>query len=135
MMELARYEDGEGKEELRISRYYRSDYLGIALFKNLILASIGYVVVLGLIAAYFSDFLLNNVHKMNLVLLAVIIIGGYLITLTIYSAVTYTISSLRYSRAKRGVQAYDRKLEQLEELYKQEDVLRNQKQENRRKEL
>ena len=34
MTKLARYESGEGKEELRIARYYRSDYIGLALFRN-----------------------------------------------------------------------------------------------------
>ena len=41
MTKLARYESGEGKEELRIARYYRSDYIGLALFRNFFLASIG----------------------------------------------------------------------------------------------
>ena len=43
MTKLARYESGEGKEELRIARYYRSDYIGLALFRNFFLASIGSV--------------------------------------------------------------------------------------------
>ena len=34
MTDLARYENQHGKEELKISRYYRSDYLGLALFRN-----------------------------------------------------------------------------------------------------
>ncbi|MCI6430483.1 MAG: hypothetical protein SPF19_02455 [Oliverpabstia sp.] len=135
MTELARYEEGQGKEEMRIAKYFRSDYLGIALFKNFFLASIGYMVVLLLIAAYFSEYLLNNVHKMNLILLAVVLIGGYIITITVYSVITYIIYSLKYSRAKRGVEAYDRKLEKLEALYKREDAIKNQKQENRRKNL
>lgn len=135
MTELARYEEGEGKEELRIVKYYRSDYLGIALFKNFILASIGYVVVLLLIASYFSEYLLDNVHKMNLILLAVIMIGGYIITLTLYSVVTYTIYSLRYSRAQRGVKAFDQKLAELEHLYENDELIRNQRQESRRNNL
>lgn len=135
MTELARYEEGEGKEELKIAKYYRSDYLGIALFKNFILASIGYVVVVLLVASYFSEYLLNNVHKMNLVLLGVILVGGYIITVTLYSVVTYIIYSFKYSRAKRGVKAYDQKLAELENLYGKEEMIRNQRQENRRKNL
>lgn len=135
MTELAKYEDGEGKNELKIARYYRSDYLGIALFRNFILASIGYVVVVLLIASYFSEYLLDNVHKMNLILLAVILVGGYLITVTLYSVVTYVIYSLRYSRAQRDVKAYDQKLGELEKLYEKEEMMKNRRQENRRKNL
>ena len=135
MTEMARYEEGKGKEEMRIAKYFRSDYLGIALFKNFILASIGYAVVVLLVATYFSEYLLNNVHKMNLILLGVILVGSYIITITIYSVITYVKYSLKYSRAKRGVEAYDRKLEKLETLYRKEDEIKSQKQENRRKNL
>ena len=133
MTELARYEEGKGNEEIRIARYFRSDYLGMALFKNFILASIGYVVVVLLIAAYFSEYLLNNVHKMNLILLAVVLVGSYIITITVYSVITYIVYALKYSRAQRGVEAYDRKLEKLEALYTKEDERKSQNQENRRK--
>ena len=135
MTEMARYEEGKGKEEMRISKYFRSDYLVIALFKNFILASIGYAVVVLLVATYFSEYLLNNVHKMNLILLGVILVGSYIITITIYSVITYVKHSLKYSRAKRGVESYDRKLEKLETLYRKEDEIKSQKQENRRKNL
>ena len=135
MTEMARYEEGKGKEEMRIAKYFRSDYLGIALFKNFILASIGYAVVVLLVAAYFSEYLLNNVHKMNLILLGVILVGSYIITITIYSVITYVKYSLKYSSAKRGVEAYDRKLEKLEALYRKEDEIKSQKQEDRRKNL
>ena len=68
MTKLARYESGEGKEELRIARYYRSDYIGLALFRNFFLASIGYLVILLLVGAYFAEFLADQLHTL----------GGYL---------------------------------------------------------
>lgn len=34
MTKLARYEQKEEKRYLKISKYYRSDYIGIALLKN-----------------------------------------------------------------------------------------------------
>ena len=37
MTELAMYEEGEGKKYLPVSRYYRSDYIGLALIKNFFL--------------------------------------------------------------------------------------------------
>lgn len=132
MTKLARYESEEGKEDLRIADYYRSDYLGIALFKNFFLASIGYVVILLLIASYFSEYLLDNIHKMNLLLMAVAIIGGYMITLTVYSVITYAIYSMRYSKAKRSVKGYGQELAELEKLYETEVDRKIQKQESRR---
>lgn len=34
MNKLAMYEQGEGKKYLPVSRYYRSDYIGLAMIKN-----------------------------------------------------------------------------------------------------
>ena len=85
MTKLARYESGEGKEELRIARYYRSDYIGLALFRNFFLASIGYLVTIG-----------------------------------VYSVVTYTLHTIRYGRAQKGAAAYERRLRELEALYEEE---------------
>lgn len=34
MTKLAMYEQGRGRKHLPVSRYYRSDYIGLALIKN-----------------------------------------------------------------------------------------------------
>ena len=121
MTKLARYESGEGKEELRIARYYRSDYIGLAMFRNFFLASLAYLVILLLVGAYFAEFLAESLHTLNIAWIGILIVIGYLIAIGVYSAVTYTIHSLRYGRAKKGVAAYERKLRELEALYEEEE--------------
>ncbi len=67
MNRLAMYEHGEGRKYLPVSRFYRSDYIGLALIKNFFLVTIGYVLGLAGVAAYFSEYLMDNVNKINLV--------------------------------------------------------------------
>ena len=43
MNRLAMYEHGEGRKYLPVSRYYRSDYIGLALIRNFFLVTIGYI--------------------------------------------------------------------------------------------
>lgn len=117
MTKLARYESGEGKEELRIARYYRSDYIGLAMFRNFFLASLAYLVILLLAGAYFAE----SLHTLNIAWIGILIVVEYLVTIGVYSAVTYTIHSIRYGRAKKGVAAYERKLGELEALYEEEE--------------
>lgn len=121
MTKLAKYESGEGKEELRIARYYRSDYIGLALFRNFFLASLAYLVILLLVGAYFAEFLAESLHTLNIAWIGILIVGGYLVTIGVYSVVTYTIHSIRYGRAKKGAAAYERKLWELEALYEEEE--------------
>lgn len=127
MTELARYEKKTGKEDLRIAGYYRSDYLGKGLLGNFFLSSIGYLLLLCLIAAYYAEFLLNSIHLMNLKFLAVCVIGGYVVTVVVYSVIRYIMLSLRYSRAKRSLKLYDEKLAALEKMYEKEEKRRTRK--------
>ena len=99
MTKLAMYEQGKGRKYLPVSRYYRSDYIGLALIKNFFLVTIGYVLIVAAVAVYFGEYLLENIHKMNLVALGAYIIIGYLVVLIVYSVLTYIQYSVKYHRA------------------------------------
>lgn len=117
MTELAMYEKGEGKKYLPVSRYYRSDYIGLALIKNFFLVTIGYALILAGLAAYFAEYLMSNIHKMNLVNLGIYVILGYVVLLVFYSCLTYVQYSVRYHRAKKSVKNYYIGLTKLEKMY------------------
>ena len=121
MDRLALYEKQEGRKYLPVSKYYRSDYIGLAMFRNFFLASLAYLVILLLAAAYFAEFLAESLHTLNIAWIGILIVVEYLVTIGVYSAVTYTIHSIRYGRAKKGVAAYERKLGELEALYEEEE--------------
>ena len=121
MHKLAVYESGVGKEDLAVSNYYRSDYIGLALIKNFFLTTIGYGILLMIYLGYKSEYLMANIHKMNLVLFAVKIIGLYVIMLVAYSILTYVYSSVKYSRAQAGIQGYYKELTQMKKFYDRED--------------
>ena len=101
MHKLAVYESGEGKQHLAISNYYRSDYIGLALIKNFFLTTIGYGLLLLGWAGYRMDYLMNNAHRMNITLLIVAALAGYIILLVIYSVLTYIFCTLKYAKAQK----------------------------------
>ena len=101
MTKLAMYEQGKGRKYLPVSKYYRSDYIGLALIKNFFLVTIGYCLSVAAVAVYFGEYLLENIHKMNLIMLGVYIVIGYLIVLVAYSVLTYIQYSVQYYRAKK----------------------------------
>ena len=104
MTKLAMYEQGKGRKHLPVSRYYRSDYIGLALIKNFFLVTIGYCLIVAAVAVYFGEYLLENIHKMNLIMAGTYIIIGYLIVLVVYSVLTYIQYSVQYYRAKKKCQ-------------------------------
>lgn len=121
MTKLAAYEQGEGKKYLPISKYYRTDYIGLALIKNFILVSVAYVLLLGLAVIYNLDELMENIHKMDLVKMGILAIVGYLVLLTAYSVLVYIIQTVKYSRAKKSIKEYYTQLGRLTKIYAQEE--------------
>lgn len=121
MTKLAAYEKGEGKDYLPISKYYRTDYIGLALIKNFFLISIAYVALAGLVSLYFLDELLENIHKMNLVRLGVKVVVGYVLLLVAYSVIVYVVQTVKYSRAKKSIKNYYMQLGRLTKIYAKEE--------------
>ena len=121
MNKLAMYEQGEGKKYLPVSRYYRSDYIGLALIKNFFLETIGYCLILAGIAAYFGEYLVDNIHKMDLVAVGRNAVIGYVVVLVVFSVATYIQYSVKYHKAKKSVKEYYQELTQLNKIYSREE--------------
>lgn len=120
MNKLAVYESGVGKEHLSVSKYYRSDYIGAALIKNFFLTTIAYGMLLLAYVCYRLDYLMENIHKMNLIMLGVKAAGLYVVLLVGYSLLVYIYCSVKYAKARKGIQEYYRDLSDLQTIYTRE---------------
>lgn len=121
MTKIAMYEQGEGKKYLPISKYYRSDYIGLALIKNFFLVTLGYVLLIAAVSVYFGEYLMENIHKMNLVATGIYIVIGYVAALIAYSVLTYIQYSIKYYQAKKSVRKYYSELTELSKIYGREE--------------
>ena len=120
MRKLATYESGKGRKQLRISKYYRSDYIGLSLIKNFFLTTIGL-----LLLVYFgskSDYLMDNINQIDVVALGVKVILFYLVMIAGYSIITYVYCSVKYRQAQEGVEEYYQELSQLKKMYDREET-------------
>ena len=104
MNRLAMYEQGEVKKYLPVSSYYRSDYIGLAMIKN-----------------FFGEYLIDNIHKMNLVSIGIEAVVGYVIVLVLFSVLTYIQYTIKYRKAKKSVKNYYEELTQLNKIYSREE--------------
>ena len=121
MNRLALYEKKEGRRYLPVSKYYRSDYVGLALIKNFFLVTIGYGLIMAVIGTYNLEYLLDNIHKMNLVSMGAVALIGYIAVLVLYSILTYIQYNVKYHRAKKSVKNYYGELTRLEKMYNREE--------------
>ena len=121
MNRLALYEQTDGRKYLPVSKYYRSDYIGLALIRNFFLVTIGYGLVVGSVCVYYGEYLMDNIHKMNLMEIGIDILLGYAIVMAVYTVLTYIQYSVRYHLAKKSVRGYYEELTRLEKMYNREE--------------
>lgn len=121
MTRMARYEQGEGREDLRIHQYFRRDYIGKALLKNFLWTTLGYLLILIGYFGYHMEFYLDNITKMSLLPLIMRIVLGYIVIMVVYSIIVYVIQSVKYVNAKHGVEGYTEEMNRLIKLYRREE--------------
>ena len=122
MRKLTTYESGKGRKQLRISKYYRSDYIGLSLIKNFFLTTIAYGLLLLVYFGSKSDYLMDNINQIDEVALGVKVILFYLVMIAGYSIITYVYCSVKYRQAQEGVEEYYQELSQLKKMYDREET-------------
>lgn len=117
MTQMASYEKGEGKKNVKIGNYFRSDYIAIQLLKSVVAATVAYAVVLALyIFCDFERFMID-LYKIDLFAFAQNVLTYYAVVVVGYAILTYVICSWRYAKAKKSLKCYYHNLKKLNTLY------------------
>lgn len=117
MTRLTLSEEKHGKENFNISKYYKSDYIRYSLLKTVLSVTVGYVLVLGLIALYHAEYLIANAVELNYKEIGMYALGIYLVLLVSYSGVMVAIALVKYAKAVRFEKKYGNVLGILRKLY------------------
>ncbi len=116
MIALASFETGRGRTSLKISRYYRSDYVGVQLMKTFFLTTIADLLIAALIIAGNAEAIADALVYLDFVSAGVSIGVVYLTTLGISLLVTFAVSRLRCKRAAMDMSDYELHLKDLRDL-------------------
>ena len=114
MISLAAFEEGEGRQDLAICRYYQSDYVALRLIRTFFLTALADILIIGLAAAGDLDYLAAHLADMDLMSLAAGILWFILATEIGFLAITWWISRARYRRAAANVRAFEQRIRILE---------------------
>ena len=118
MTKMASYEANEGKRNLAIGSYFRSDYIGWQVLKSIISATIAFIVVFGMYIFYDFELFMTDIYKMDLLEFARRVLTLYLWTIGIYAVISYIVYRVRYSRASKKLKTYYMNLRRLSDMYK-----------------
>ena len=117
MTKMAAYEENEGKKYMSIGSYFRSDYMGTQVIRSVICGTLAFFLLAGLYVYYHFETMMQDIYKMDLLLLGRRVLFYYIVFIAAYSVITYVIYSFRYSRAKRSLKHYYYHLKQLAAIY------------------
>lgn len=120
MTRAALYEEKKGKEQLKISRYFRHDYISLQLLCGWFFLTVSFVLCAVLWGACNMEYLLENLHKMDLKHFGMTVISLYVFITIVYICILYAVYTYRYYRAKKSVGAYLHTLQKISNIYAQE---------------
>ena len=133
MIDLAMYEQGEGKEDLEISRFYSRDYISLGLLKNIVLITIAYIAVAAFaVVGNFENFA-ANISDMNVQPMIVGVLICYLMVVGFFSVIVVVTRRIKYRNAVTRVKKYYKKLRELNDIYKEEALIKETGKENTEK--
>lgn len=121
MTKLAIFEEKEGKEDIRISQYYRTDYVRYHVLKSFVSVTVGYLLILVLILIYKSEYVIREAVKLNYKSIGTYILGIYIMIITLYTFATLIGYSLKYRRSRKKLNQYDKNLKILHKIYQDEE--------------
>lgn len=117
MTHMASYEEHEGKKNVAIGNYFRSDYIGFQVLKSIISATIAFVIVFGMFIFYDFEVFMQGIYKMDLFAFAKNVLIAYAVTVGGYVVITYIVCLNRYNKAKKSLKCYYNNLKKLSGIY------------------
>ena len=117
MTRLASYEASEGKKNIAIVKYFRSDYISMQVFKSVICGTIVFALVVMLGVFYDFEYFMQDIYKMDLLQFGKRIGLIYILTVGIYAMISYVLAVYRYNRARQSLKTYYGNLKKLGKYY------------------
>ena len=121
MTRLAMYEQSEGKEDVRLSKYFRSDYVRLQTLKTVVAVTVGYLLVLLILIVYHSEYLIENAVTLDYRGMLVQFAGIYVAIVAVYVAFGTIGYMIKYRASRKKLAKYFRMLRRLRSLYREED--------------
>lgn len=120
MTKAASFEAGEGKKALQMNRFFKGDYISMQLLGAWVSYTVAFCLCVGLWAFYKMEYLMTNIHKMNLPAMGKGLVLLYLGLLGIYLIIQYVVSYNRYQENKKKLTQYNHILKKISRIYQTE---------------
>ena len=120
MTKLAIFETKEGKEDIRLSKYYKTDYVRYQVLKSGLSTTVGYLLILILAFLYKLEYIVKNAVSLDYKTIGSYILGIYILLITVYGLGSLAWFSFRYDASRKRLTRYNKLLKRMNKIYKEE---------------
>lgn len=121
MTRMASYENNEGRDDLKISAFYRKDYVSYHTVCSILWVTVGYGCLVLLIGVCMFDELLGSLSMEVMVTMAAVAVIGYFAVVILYGVATYVIFNNKHQKARMRIKKYNHDLTRLLKIYEKEN--------------
>ena len=121
MTRMASYEQGKGKVDLKISAYYRKDYVSIHRLYTFFWVTIGYILALALVFMAGLEKWMDKMSMELFITVAAVIVVGYIALLIFNIIVSNRVYNRKHQDARMRVKKYNHDLTRLLKFYEREN--------------
>ena len=122
MTKLALYEQKDGKEDIRMGKYYKTDYVRLQMLKTVVSVTVGYILILILIGMYKAEYIISNLVTFDFVRIGQYILGFYIMIMAVFVTGSILGYSLKYDKSRKDLSKYYKSLKKLSSFYQDEKV-------------
>ncbi len=120
MTKLALYEQNEGREDAKISAYYKKDYISLKTVATILWTTIGYGCIVLLVGLGAINTWLENMTLTTIFVFAAVTVIAYVAALIVTILVTRKIASGKHRDARMRMKRYNHGLIRLLKMYEKE---------------
>ena len=117
MTKMAIYEKNEGKKMLRTAKYYKGDYVSLAVLKSTIATTFAFIIVALMVVLCNTESIIRQINSMDYAALGKKIIVYYVLALIVYAVISGIYSAYQYDKTRSGIKKYVMRLNKLERFY------------------
>ena len=121
MTRLAFYEQTDGKNDFKVSEFYRKDYTSLHTICSVLWVTVGYLCVIGIVVLMVLEDILENLSNSLIVMLGGMVLLGYISLVIVYAIITNHIYDEKHRDARQRVKKYNHDLTRLLRMYEKEN--------------
>ncbi|MDO4938383.1 MAG: hypothetical protein Q4E54_00265 [Lachnospiraceae bacterium] len=103
MIELARYEESEGRKNYIINSYFEFDYVEKHMLAGLVAYTVCFMMVFSLIVIYRFDEVMTETNILSILAMFKPYLGYYAAGLLVYELIIMIVNIIRYSIGKKAI--------------------------------